>query len=94
MSAAMTCPNRQPLLAICRVSPGKVLAQSHRLGDKSAVWKTTIGELLTPVWWLEFYQGHAYVRISLFGFPDQIAPCHHLWAGGYHGFSLLPTPPR
>jgi hypothetical protein len=30
--------------------------------------------MLTPVWWLEFYQGHAYVRISLFGFPDQIAP--------------------
>lgn len=46
----------------------------HRVGDKSAVWKTTLGELLTPVWWLEFYQGHAYVRISLFGFPDQIAP--------------------
>ncbi len=52
----------------------KSAAQSHRLGDKSAVWKTTLGELLTPVWWLEFYQGHAYVRISLFGFPDQIAP--------------------
>jgi hypothetical protein len=46
----------------------------HRVGDKSAVWKTTIGELLTPVWWLEFYQGHAYVRISLLGFPDQITP--------------------
>ncbi len=46
----------------------------HRVGNKSAVWKTTLGELLTPVWWLEFYQGHAYVRISLFGFPDQIAP--------------------
>jgi hypothetical protein len=49
-------------------------SQPHRLGDKSAVWKTTLGELLTPVWWLEFYQGHAYVRISLLGFPDQIAP--------------------
>ncbi len=46
----------------------------HRVGDKSAVWKTNLGDLLTPVWWLEFYQGHAYVRISLLGFPDQIAP--------------------
>ena len=52
----------------------KSASQPHRLGDKSAVWKTTLGELLTPVWWLEFYQGHAYVRISLLGFPDQIAP--------------------
>jgi hypothetical protein len=48
--------------------------QLHRLGDKSAVWKTIIGDLPTPVWWLEFYKGHAYVRISLFGFPDQVAP--------------------
>ena len=48
--------------------------QLHRLGDKSAVWKTIIGDLRTPVWWLEFYKGHAYVRISLFGFPDQVAP--------------------
>ena len=46
----------------------------HKLGDKSAVWKTTLGDLMTPVWWLEFYQGHAYVRISVLGFPDQIAP--------------------
>jgi hypothetical protein len=46
----------------------------HMVGDKSSVWKTTLGELQTPVWWLEFYQGHAYVRISLLGFPDQIAP--------------------
>jgi hypothetical protein len=30
--------------------------------------------MLTPAWRLEFYQGHAYVCISLFGFPDQIAP--------------------
>jgi len=52
----------------------KSINQTHRLGDKSAVWKTTLGDLLTPVWWLEFYQGHAYVRISLLGFPDQIAP--------------------
>ncbi len=52
----------------------KSVSQLHRLGDKSAVWKTTLGELLTPVWWLEFYQGHAYVRISLLGFTDQIAP--------------------
>ena len=52
----------------------KAVSQTHRLGDKSAVWKTTIGELYTPVWWMEFYQGHAYVRISLLGFPDQIAP--------------------
>ena len=50
------------------------VAQTHRLGDKSEVWKTTLGEMLTPVWWLEFYKGHAYVRISLLGFPDQIAP--------------------
>ncbi len=47
---------------------------SQRLGDKSAVWKTSVGEMLTPIWWLEFYQGHAYARISLLGFPDQIAP--------------------
>jgi hypothetical protein len=46
----------------------------HNLGDKSAAWKTTLGEMLTPIWWLEFYQGHAYVRISLLGFPDQVAP--------------------
>jgi len=51
----------------------KSVSPLHRLGDKSAVWKTTLGELSTPVWWLEFYQGHAYVRISLLGFPDQIA---------------------
>jgi hypothetical protein len=51
----------------------KSVSQPHKVGDRSSVWKTTIGELLTPVWWLEFYQGHAYVRISLFGFPDQIA---------------------
>ena len=54
----------------------KSVSQPHRVGDKSAVWKTAIGELLTPVWWLEFYQGHAYVRISLLGFPDQIAPSY------------------
>jgi hypothetical protein len=54
----------------------KSVTQSQRLGDKSAVWKTTIGDMLTPVWWLEFYQGHTYVRISLFGFPDQIAPAY------------------
>ena len=52
----------------------KTATQLHRLGDKSALWKTTLGELYTPVWWLEFYQGHAYVRISLLGFPDPIAP--------------------
>ena len=52
----------------------KAITQSNQLGDKSALWKTTIGEMMTPVWWLEFYQGHAYVRLSLFGFPDQIAP--------------------
>jgi hypothetical protein len=52
----------------------KSVTELHRLGDKSAVWKTSIGELLTPLWWLEFYQGHAYVRIGLLGFPDQIAP--------------------
>ena len=52
----------------------KSAPQPQRLGDKSAVWKTTIGELFTPIWWLEFYQGHAYVRIGLLGFPDQIAP--------------------
>jgi hypothetical protein len=48
--------------------------QLHEVGDKSAVWKATVGDVFTPVWWLEFYKGHAYVRISLFGFPDQIAP--------------------
>lgn len=52
----------------------KSVSQTHRLGDKSAVWKTTIGEMLTPAWRLEFYKGHAYICISLFGFPDQIAP--------------------
>jgi hypothetical protein len=52
----------------------KTAAQLHTVGDKSAVWKTTLGDLLTPVWWLEFYKGHAYVRLSLLGFPDQIAP--------------------
>jgi hypothetical protein len=52
------------------------VAQTQRLGDKSQVWKATIGDLLTPVWWLEFYQGHAYIRISLLGFPDQIAPAY------------------
>jgi hypothetical protein len=51
----------------------KSVSQPHQVGDRSSVWKTNIGELLTPVWWLEFYRGHAYVRISLFGFPDQIA---------------------
>ncbi len=51
----------------------KPAAQLHRVGDRSSVWKTTLGDLLTPVWWLEFYKGHAYVRISLFGFPDQLA---------------------
>jgi hypothetical protein len=54
----------------------KSVSQPHRVGDKSAVWKTALGELLTPVWWLEFYQGHVYVRISLLGFPDQIAPSY------------------
>ncbi len=52
----------------------KPATQLHKVGDKSAVWKTTVGDLYTPVWWLEFYKGHAYVRISLFGFPDQLAP--------------------
>jgi hypothetical protein len=52
----------------------KSASLSQRLGDKSAVWKTSVGEQFTPIWWLEFYQGHAYVRISLLGFPDQIAP--------------------
>jgi hypothetical protein len=52
----------------------KTGTQLHKVGDKSAVWKTTLGDQFTPVWWLEFYKGHAYVRISLFGFPDQIAP--------------------
>ena len=54
----------------------KTASQLHEVGDKSAVWKTTLGNLYTPVWWLEFYKGHAYVRISLFGFPDQIAPAY------------------
>jgi hypothetical protein len=54
----------------------KQVSQAERLGDKSALWKTAIGEMMTPVWWLEFYKGHAYVRLSLFGFPDQIAPAY------------------
>ncbi len=54
----------------------KSAPQTERLGDKSAVWKTTIGEMLTPAWRLEFYQGHAFVCISLFGFPDQIAAAY------------------
>ena len=52
----------------------KSVSQTQRLGDKSALWKTNIGEMLTPAWRLEFYQGHAYVCISMFGFPDQFAP--------------------
>jgi hypothetical protein len=52
----------------------KPATQLHQVGDKSAVWKTALGDLLTPVMWLEFYQGHAYVRISVLGFPEQIAP--------------------
>jgi hypothetical protein len=52
----------------------KNVAPLQQLGDKSGVWKSAIGQLLTPAWWLEFYQGHAYVRIELLGFPDQIAP--------------------
>ncbi|MFZ2097332.1 MAG: hypothetical protein WAV05_11915 [Anaerolineales bacterium] len=67
-------PQPPPALGDIQVVNWKSAAQPHRVGDKSAVWKTSLGELLTPVWWLEFYQGHAYVRISLFGFPDQIAP--------------------
>lgn len=51
----------------------KTVSQTHRIGDKSALWKTEIGEMLTSAWRLEFYQQHAYVCISLFGFPDQIA---------------------
>jgi hypothetical protein len=57
-----------------QVDSWRSVTQPHRVGDKSEVWKTSLGEMLTPVWWLEFYQGHAYVRISLLGFPDQIAP--------------------
>lgn len=54
----------------------KKVSQTQRLGDKSGVWKTTIGEMMTPAWRLEFYQRHAYVCISLFGFPDQVAPSY------------------
>jgi hypothetical protein len=67
-------PQPPPALGDIQAVSWKSVSQPHRVGDKSAVWKTSLGELLTPVWWLEFYQGHAYVRISLFGFPDQIAP--------------------
>ncbi len=73
MRQANLPPPPQALGNIQNVS-WKGASLSHRLGDKSAVWKTSLGELMTPVWWLEFYQGHAYVRISLLGFPDQIAP--------------------
>jgi hypothetical protein len=67
-------PQPPSTLGEIQVSSWKGVSQSHRVGDKSAAWKTSLGDMLTPVWWLEFYQGHAYVRISLFGFPDQIAP--------------------
>src|SRR5512139_3172461 len=42
----------------------KNAAQARQVGDKSGAWKTAVGDLLTPAWELEFYQGHAYVRIS------------------------------
>ncbi len=66
------------------------VTQANQLGDKSALWKTTIGQMMTPVWWLEFYQGHAYVRLSLFGFPDQIAPAI-IYGLGDIILSRLPT---
>jgi hypothetical protein len=68
----------------------KSVSQPHQVGEKSAVWKTTIGDMLTPAWWLEFYQGHAYVRIALLGFPDQIAPAI-LYGLGDIVSSRLPT---
>jgi hypothetical protein len=68
-----TLPQPPSTLGEIQVSSWKSVSQPHRVGDKSAAWKTSLGDLLTPVWWLEFYQGHAYVRISLLGFPDQIA---------------------
>lgn len=46
----------------------------HPVGDKSAAWQTFLGDSQVPVWWLEFYKDHAYVRISLFGFPLDEAP--------------------
>jgi hypothetical protein len=69
-----TLPPPPSTLGEIQVDTWKSVTQPHRVGDKSAAWKTSLGEMLTPVWWLEFYQGHAYVRISLLGFPDQIAP--------------------
>jgi hypothetical protein len=67
-------PQPPPSLGNIQGVTWKAATPMHRVGDKAAVWKTALGELMTPVWWLEFYQGHAYVRISLLGFPDQIAP--------------------
>jgi hypothetical protein len=51
----------------------QLMTSLRSIGDQTAVWRTTIGELQTPAWWLEFYKGHAYVRISLFGLPDALA---------------------
>jgi len=51
----------------------KLTSEKQPLGDKSAIWKTALGEIRTPAWRLEFFRGHAYVSISLIGFPDQIA---------------------
>lgn len=69
-------PQPPPALGNIQNISWKSASLNRPLGDKSAVWKTTLGELLTPVWWLEFYQGHAYVRISVLGFPDPIAPSY------------------
>ncbi len=51
----------------------QVMSSLRQVGDKTLLWRTTIGDLQTPAWWLGFYKGHAYVRISLFGFPDALA---------------------
>jgi hypothetical protein len=71
-----TLPNPPSTLGDIRDISWKTAPQPHQLGDRSAVWKTSLpmGEMPIPAWWLEFYQGHAYVRIGLLGFPDQIAP--------------------
>ena len=49
------------------------ITRLRMIGDQTLVWRTTLGDMQTPAWWLEFYKGHAYVRISLFGFPDALA---------------------
>ena len=43
------------------------------IGDQMGLWRTSLGDLGIPAWWLGFYQGYAYVRIASFGIPDELA---------------------